>query len=202
MKNEILSKCYVKAVEAYMGGQGFEGSNSKVPCSELAPKIREILKACGIKGVTVSKKWAGYTPEITVKFRLQDGDIREYEEIREQVEDANFIGVCRTNWMVDPKNPAEYIRSKNFFEMSGEEQRNALSFWGRRWYESAKVGDFGSITRGSQINKESYPIFTEKFFDRWNAVSRIVQSFNYDKSESVVDYFDVNFYERYEIIAA
>lgn len=28
MKNEILNTCYTKEVEAYLGGRGYEGSNS------------------------------------------------------------------------------------------------------------------------------------------------------------------------------
>lgn len=203
---EILKKCYCDVVDAYMDPEGgFKGSNSDVPCYEVAPKIREILKKCGIKGVTISQKHFSGGMEIRVKVKVFAGDIREYEEIREQVEDANFIGVCRNNWMVVPNAPAgdeRYMKSEDFFKWDGERQREALAFWGRRWYDRARAGKFGSITRGHQVNQKDYPLFTESFFDRWNAVTRIVSSFNYDRSNSQVDYFEVNFYEDYEIIAA
>ena len=201
---EILKKCYCEQVDAYLDPNGgFKGSNSDVSGHDIAPMIREFLKKCGIKGVTVSQKHYSGGMSIGIKFRLVAGDILDYEEIREQVEDANFFHIgCSGSWMVDPDNENEYILSEKFFSWDADKQRKALEFWGRRWYESVCAGKVGCITDGCHVNPKRYPCFSESFFDRWNAVTRIVNSFNYDRSNSQVDYFDVNFYENYHIIAA
>lgn len=53
---EILKKCFCKTVDAYLDPDGgYKGSNSGVSAYDVPDKAREIIKACGIKGVTVSK---------------------------------------------------------------------------------------------------------------------------------------------------
>ena len=52
------------------------------------------------------------------------------------------------------------------------------------------------------MKREEAQMFTAQFWDRWEAMTKIISSFNYDKSESMVDYFDVGFYERWEILPA
>lgn len=37
---------------------------------------------------------------------------------------------------------------------------------------------------------------------RWEAMTKIISSFNWNRSNSQVDYFDVNFYEEWKILAA
>lgn len=200
-KEEILKTCYTKEVEAYLGGSGYEGSNSGVSSSELTVKIREIMKACGIKGVTVSKKWAGYTPHVTIKFRLASGDVRPFEDCKNDLMNLNTNRYLTSGWVKDPDN-AEGIEvpSSKFFDWSGEKQQRALELWASKKYESYTEGYPFSICHGWQLKREEAPMFTAQFFDRWEAMTKIVNSFNYNKSNSMVDYFDVGFYEDWEIL--
>ena len=45
--NEILSTCYIKSVEAYMGGQGYEGSNKGCYSGDAIKRMREIASPLG-----------------------------------------------------------------------------------------------------------------------------------------------------------
>lgn len=197
--NEILKNCYTKHVEAYLGGNGYEGSNSNSGLygADLTAKMREITKACKIKGVTYSIR---HCDSLTVKVKISDEDIVAYEDIASKIENSNFLNICRGGWREDPKQPGRYIDVSKYWEMTAAEQNNAIKFWAQSWYKSAINGDFGSICHGWQLKKENYPCFSEKFWDRWNALTKIVSSFNYDKSNSMVDYFETGFYEHWEII--
>lgn len=197
--NEILKGCYTKSVEAYMGGTGYEGSNSNSGLygSDLTSKLREITKACKIKGVTFSIK---HCTSLTIKIKITDVDIVPYEHIASTIEDGNFLNVGHGAWREDPRNPGHYVCASEFWNWTATEQQTAIKFWAKKWYDSMIVGDMGSICHGWQLNKEKYPCFSDEFWDRWMALTKIVSSFNYDKSNSMVDYFETGFYEHWEII--
>ena len=197
--NEILKTCYTKAVEAYMGGTGYEGSNSNCGLygSDLTARFREIAKACKIKGVTFSSKRCS---SITVKVKVTEADFVPYEQIADQIERPDFLNINMGGWRRDPKNPERYICSDEYWNMSVAEKKAALKFWAKDWYESSISGGMGCICHGWQLNEKDYPCFNANFFDRWNALTKIVSSHNWNKSNAQVDYFDVNFYEHWEII--
>lgn len=204
MNNEEISKCYCTEVEAYLGATGYEGSNSHKHLygSELSKAIRETLKKCGIKGVSISCKSFAGGQEIRAKVKLFEGDIRSWEDCKAEMIANKEENVCLYNWCVDPDTNEEVCRY-NYFEWSAEKQKRAVEMWAKTSYERYINGDgFGTIMRTSQINKKECPCFSEKFFDRWNAIGKVINSFNYDRSNSQVDYFETNFYKDFEIIAA
>lgn len=199
-KTEILKKCYSETVDAYLWPDGgTKGSNSHVYGHEVPEKVREIIKACGIKGVTVSKHCASMCVEITVKVRLLDGDVKPFEECREALEDVNANDYLHGGWMVDPDERRE-VRVSFWNEWDGEKQRRAVALWARNKYDTYVNGYPFSICHGWQLKREEAPMFTDQFWDRWEAMTKIVSSFNYDRSNSMVDYFDVNFYEDWNIL--
>lgn len=197
MENEILKTCYTKEVEAYMGGTGYEGSNSN--SKDCVAEIRKIMKACKIKGVTVSKKWAGYTPKITIKVQLRSGDVADFEDCKEALTDLNTQHYLRASWVSDPDNDA-CVQSGEFFKWDGAKQQRALESWAKSKYTQYTEGYPYSICHGWNLERSEAPMFTAQFWDRWEAMTKIISSFNYDKSESMVDYFDVGFYEDWKIL--
>lgn len=78
----------------------------------------------------------------------------------------------------------------------------AVALWARNKYDTYVNGYPFSICHGWQLKREEAPMFTEQFFDRWEAMTKIISSFNWNRSNSQADYFDVNFYESWEIKAA
>ena len=203
MKNEILNTCYTKEVEAYLGGRGYEGSNSHTKYDELAPKIREIMKACKVKGVTISTKWSGYTPKVTVKFRLLPDDVRTFEDCKGDLMNLNDNHYLRASWVVDPdQKNGPTVQSGEFFKWSGEKQERALELWASNKYAQYTEGYPFAFCHGWSLERMEAQMFTAQFWDRWEAMTKIISSFNYDKSESMVDYFDVGFYESWQILPA
>ena len=200
--NEILSTCYTKSVEAYMGGQGYEGSNSHCYSGDAIKQMREIAKACKIKGVTFSRHSYSGGSSISIKVKLLPGDVREYDEIAEQIENTEFLNIGHCHWMSDPDiiRPNCSYNVDNFWKETAERQKELLHHWGIEWYKTMVSGNGSSIMHYWQLDQKNNPCFTEQFFDRWNALGKIVSSFNYDHSNAMVDYFDVNFYEHWYII--
>lgn len=200
--NEILSTCYTKTVEAYMGGQGYEGSNSHCYSGDAIKQMREIAKACKIKGVTFSRHSYSGGSSISIKMKLLTGDVRDYDEIAEQVENVDFLNIGHRHWMSDPSidRPNCSYLVDNFWKETAERQKELLHHWGLEWYNMMVSGNGSSIMHYWQLDQKNNPCFTEQFFDRWNALGKIVSSFNYDHSNAMVDYFDVNFYEHWYII--
>lgn len=198
-KNEILNSCYTKTVEAYMGGLGYEGSNSKSNLygSDLTKRFREIAKACKIKGVSFSKSRSG---SINITVKITDDDIVPYEKIANKIENAAFLRLNMGGMRKDPTNPNKWIPACDFWGMTAAEQKNALKFWAKDWYEQTTNGYTGCICHGWQLNPEEYVCFNEKFFDKWNALTKIVSSYNWNHSNAQVDYFDVHFYEHWFIV--
>lgn len=183
--NEILSTCYTKTVEAYMGGQGYEGSNSNCYSSDAIKRMREIVKDCKIKGVTFSRHSFSGGSSISIKVKLLPGDVRDYDEIAEQIENTDFLNIGHRHC---------------FWKETAERQKELLHHWGIEWYKMMASGNGSSIMHYWQLDQKKNPCYTEQFFDRWNAIGKIVSSFNYEHSNAMVDYFDVNFYEHWYII--
>ena len=46
----------------------------------------------------------------------------------------------------------------------------------------------------NQYHINSYTEYTPEFIAKINAVNAIIRNYNYDDSNSMVDYFDTNFY--------
>lgn len=200
--NEILSTCYTKTVEAYMGGQGYEGSNSGCYSGDAIKRMREISKACKIKGVTFSRHSYSGGSSISIKVKLLPGDVRDYDEIAEQIENTDFLNIGQRHWMSDPDiiRPNCSYNVDNFWKETVERQKQLLHHWGIEWFKTMINGNSSSIMHYWQLDQDKNLCFTEQFFDRWNAIGKIVSSFNYDHSNAMVDYFDVNFYEHWYII--
>lgn len=73
--------------------------------------------------------------------------------------------------------------------MTGEEQQEVL--------RKAAAYSYDRVLQGLDINNyhiDSYKEFAPHFAEKVQAVNNIIQSFRYDNSNSMVDYFDTNFY--------
>ena len=66
-----------------------------------------------------------------------------------------------------------------------------ITSWTGKTFVVEAADKLGACVKWSAENKGS-----------WEAMTKIISSFNYDKSESMVDYFDVGFYERWELLPA
>ena len=172
-----------------------ETLESQVSKGESLPEHwRRVWKACGIKGVTVSSRRCGYTSSYTFKFTMIPGDLLPFENCREALEEQARERLARGVW---DDEKGGYI---DFFHMTGDEQRAEETRQARKYWEKVKAGEARfSICHYWQINRKNSPEFSESFWRRWELVGRSVARFNYDRSDAMTDYFDVGFYEDWEI---
>lgn len=172
-----------------------ETLESRVSEGESLPEHwRRVWKACGIKGVTVSSRRGGYTSSYTFKITMMPGDLLPFENCHEALEEQARERLARGVW---DDEKGGYI---DYFHMTGDEQRAEESRQARKYWEKVKAEGCGfSICHYWQIDRKNSPEFSESFWRRWELVGRSVARFNYDRSDAMTDYFDVGFYEDWEI---
>lgn len=176
--------------DGYMGAVKTDGINSNkyLHGSNLSEAIRNHLKQLGIKGVTVSCKTysGGQTLTLKVKF-TPDTDIIPFEKYLETYR------VHAGSWYYyneDGKTACSMFGDR-YFDFPAETQEELR----RKFAEYA----YNKIREGQTINNyymtaEHYPEFAPDFFKKLCDINKVVASYRYDDSNSMVDYFDTNFY--------
>ena len=164
---------------------------------------RKVWRAAGIKGVTVSKGRGGYTSHYSFTFRLLPGDVKPFDDCREELESTVLHEIGRVySWLKDPDDGKEVFKDI-FFTWDAEKQQRYIHKKAREEFDDAEKGGVsGSVCHYWQLKRESFPMFTDQFWDRWELVGRSVSCHNYDRSDSMTDYFDVGFYESWYISPA
>jgi hypothetical protein len=161
---------------------------------------RKVWKAAGIKGVTVRNRRGGWSYHFTFTFRLLPGDVLPFDECREAMEKTELDDLFRYDaWIKDPDTKENVFRDV-FWTWDADKRQRAVSALAREDYERTIEGRTGSICHYWQVKREKYPMFTDQFWDRWELVGRSVSCHNYDNSDPMTDYFDVGFYESWDIV--
>lgn len=168
--------------------------NKKTSCgADFAAVLRSELKRRGVSGFSIRSNRGGWTDSYTVTFKMEAEDFRSAEEAAQRAGWRDFFnrqemgggvtvdGVNYSKWNAGREDDThKYLSSGSDF--------NTL----RRFY-------FRELERLDGINphymeRDRYPELTAAAFDRLSAALRIIQSFNWDNSEPMTDYFDVGFY--------
>lgn len=179
------------ATDGYLGGGAVYGGNSSkyLHGADLSAAIRADLKKMGIKGVTISCKTytGGQSLTATVKYTPAD-----LVPLAQYVEDYRID--CGARWIETEENPAG-IHRDTYYTMSADEQEATRKAAAEYYYKRMTEG-------GHNINQyyiSKYTEFTPAFLDKLQAVNKLISSYRYDGSNTMVDYFDTNFY--YDICA-
>lgn len=176
----------VVSTEGYMGGGAVYGSKSNLHLygADLAAAIRADLKAAGIKGVTVRCKTYTGGQSLTLTATVERQDIRaDYALTAYDV--SNEMSRC-FGCMYDGE---QNIYINEFCDMSREEQNAAA--------ERISAYEREKYAKSQQINHyylDKYTEFSAAFSEKMQKVLEIVRAYRYDASNSMVDYFDTNFY--------
>ena len=188
-----LENYTMTAREGYMGAIAWDGNNSHkfLYGADLTKALRDAFKKCNIKGVTVRAKTYSGGQSIYVTICPKDGDLVSVDEYANACTLEDF---GHSAWMQDPENGWKSILTEEVWKMPEEEQRRLITANAKSRYESI-TGGSRDVGRG--IDEEK--IFTDQFKARLHAIKKIVNSFNYDDSNSMVDYFDRGFYDHYNL---
>lgn len=172
---------------------------------------RKVWRENGIKGVTVRNNRGGYSYHFTFTFRMLAGDVMPESDALPMLENefrANprFWG----DWINDP-DVADECRGNvyytAFYDWDAEKKERFFKDAARRTYDKMVENGPGCVVHAwvfyleREKMRREFPIFTEQFWDRLEVVAHSVACLNYDRSDSMTDYFDVGFYESWDFVA-
>ena len=178
----------------YLGATRWDGNKSGkyLHGAEMSKAIREELKAQGIKGVSVSCKTYTGGQRITVKVKAAGDFIGRDEYINDYA--AGKYGLSAA-WFYTEDGGS--VHRDKLFSLSNEEQRRIIRSAARE-YDSAVSGR----TDINHYRIDDNKIYTEAFRAKLHRINAVLDTFHYDDSNSIVDYFDTNFYYNLQTVAA
>lgn len=178
--------------DGYLGAVRWDGlkSDKKLYGSDLSAAIRADLKLAGIKGATVSVKSYAGGQSITVKARLSAA---EYLTEAEYVNSFQIGGNCTWIYTSADEQP---VFHEAFWAAPMQEREEIRVAAARYSYRRA-------TTKEQRCHRaESAEAITNDAKARLRLIQDIVESYRYDDSNGMVDYFDTNFYWDLVVIPA
>lgn len=195
---EALKEFYTEDTtdkDGYMGGSASTGSKSRQHLygAELSKAIREALKKCNVVGVTVKSKTFSMGQSITATIKVSAADVISEEEYIRSWSTSN----CNWIYYKDENGEHHDILAENYYSLSAEEQGRIAKLAASTEYGYFMQRACGQY--GEDLHNCKDFIKSEELKKKIEAVKQIVNSFNYDHSNGMVDYFDTNFYADYVI---
>jgi hypothetical protein len=173
--------------EGYMGGGAWHGENShkRFFGADLSKVIREELKANGIKGVSVSCK---HLDHLYLKFKASDADFKPFDEYLADFGWNDLGSWCRFNGENKPRDiywSLDEADRKKLLEENARQRYDYVKEWAEK-FDYDVNGDF-----------DGYKMFRAEFIEKMKKARMIVNSYNFDESNGMVDYFHRGFYDSY-----
>lgn len=174
----------------YGGGlyDGWEGGNNKKWRSdkELKALLLADFKRAGISA-TIRFRNAGYLTSLTVTIKINQSDIVSYDTFKSK------YSIPYSGWLSyeDDNGAHQDIFSDKFWSM---EDRNDLAEKITKYaykHQVARLTDSGSPHTRNEL------VLNEAANKKLSTVQAIVNSYNRDCSNSMVDYFDRDIYDHY-----
>lgn len=178
--------------EGYMGGGAIYGakSNRALYGKDLSAAIRADLKAAGIKGVTIACESYSGGQSIHATFTIERSDTNEAptaDPTRKYTCEFERILHSWYYWTVG----GEQITLERFARMTEAEQtETALKYHAEQRERYAKKQSLNHY----HMTQEENPELSAAFIAKVQKVLAIIGAYHYDASNSMVDYFDTNFY--------
>ena len=169
--------------DGYMGGGAVYGtkSNNNLYGADLAAAIRADLKAAGISGVTVRCKTYSGGQSITVTAVIERSDmVQDYK-----IEAQDLLHYLCNHGAYDGERWVYYSKEL--------EEPGAWS----ELVEKVSAYEVNKYSKAQTINNyhiEKYHEIGAAFLAKLLKIREIITAYRYDESNSMVDYFNTNFY--------
>lgn len=171
--------------DGYLGGGAVYGSKSNLSLygADLAKAIRQDIKAANIKGVTIASK----NGNIQATVKIKETDVKTKQQFIEEYKIKPSY-----NWIYiqNEDGKTETINTDLYYSLDANRQENIRK-------QAAEYEYFKTYQQPQNLNHyhlENYIGFTTTGLAKIKKVYFIISSYRYDKSNSMVDYFDTNFY--------
>lgn len=181
---------------------GLEGNKKTAYGAEFAAILRADLKARGVTGVTIRCNRSCYTDHITATVKVSADDFRSAEECAAR--DGWEVFFTRQQTGCGPT--VDGVEYSHFYEGKETESKKYISC-GSAYNDSSEESNFhilrrfwlNEISRFDAINNHNMPRnryieLTDTAFSRISAIVSIINSYNWDNSDPMSDYYDVGFY--------
>ena len=188
-----LAKFTTKASNGYMGATELTGSEYAKGWlfgAGLSKAIREALKRCRVTGASVRAKTFSGGQEITVTLKASASDIvSESEYVSARADDISGY------WFVTPTGEQIHRDAMPW----GNGAKEIIDHTHKVQYNNA-VRDMARW--GLDIHGDGDGLFTTEFVKKIRATQQILDAFNHDDSNGMVDYFDRHFYDTITVKTA
>lgn len=166
--------------DGYLGGGAVYGSKSNryLHGADLSAAIRADLKKAGIKNTTVKCKTYAGGQNVTATVKLTDSDYIPFEQFLDQ-----YMVSC-SGWIY---TGTDSIFADNYWRMEAAEREQIRQAAARYEYDEIRAG-----RKVYRIDRIDYLI--PSTLETVKLVDKIISAYRYDCSNSMVDYFDTNFY--------
>lgn len=177
--------------DGYLGGGAVYGSKSDKHLygADLSKAIREDIKAAGIKGASVRCKTYSGGQSITVTLSLPTTAY-----VTKQQFAVDYRIPTSASWIdyedEDGKFQSIHVGKYYSSETSADEQERIRISAAKYAYkrEAESVNDLNCY------HLDKYKVYTPETMKIIERVNSIILAYRYDESNSMVDYFDTNFY--------
>lgn len=179
--------------EGYLGAIRWDGNKSgkHLYGAELSKAIRDDIRAAEIKGVTVSCKTYSGGQHITAKIKITEADMISRDQyIADYTISTSRAHIYIGDW-------GESIHIDEYYKLDSAEKE--------RIRQAAAEYDYKQAAHGQDINQYSIDretAYTADTLRKLHRVKTIIEAYRYDGTNSMVDYFDTNFYYDLQTVAA
>ena len=178
--------------EGYLGATRWDGKKSGAHLygAELSKAIRQELRVQGCAGCSVRVSTFSGGQEITVTVKTSAVDYIDYNTFRTVYGVSDMMR--GTAWIkgVD----GQEIMTDEFYKMDKEGQDDLIEINAAEDYKRA-TGDLQMCQYGIDNNKA----YSDELRARLKKIDAVINTFRYDDSNGMVDYFDTNFYYSIDI---
>lgn len=202
MNTTALEKYTTEASDGYMGAIRTDGSQShrNLYGGDLSKAIKQALQEVltpDIKKSEIRTRCQSYSggQNLTITLELDKSKYapssEEFKEIiKEKVKHFKISWI----WMEKDGQPCEVFKDE-YYNLNEEEAQKAQELTAEEYYK---------FTYNYDVEVNHYHIDDEIMLNEEGrnlvkVANRVIKSFNYDDSNSMVDYFDTNFYYTLKI---
>lgn len=181
---------------------GLENNKKTAYGADFAAILRADLKARGVSGVTIRCNRSGYTDSITATVKVSADDFRSAEECAARDGWGIFFTRQENGW----GPTVDGVEYSHFYAGKETENKKYITC-GSAYNDSSAESNFhilrrfwlNEISRFDAINNHNmtrarYIELTDAAFTRISAIVNIINSYNWDNSDPMSDYYDVGFY--------
>lgn len=200
MNTTLLKQFYTVASDGYMGATKTTGSKSAVYLRDavLSKEIRKALQdvlapELSKSDVRVRKESYSMGRSIHITLRL---DKNKYAPTRDEFKQTVIENVKRQHYNWIQSGEGKEVFHEAYWGMTEEQKRKAE----QATAEQQAIWNYDRDTVDiNQYHIDTEDMLTEDGKEIVRVANQVIKAFNYDDSNSQVDYFDTNFYYNLKV---